>query len=129
MHCHLAFLNLSGFVYEAARRRGIEPSSSPRHAAQTFEWVIHSQQCPTTLSKKLCHCEADATGIIGELFGTNTRLIGKDELGAVLDDIRVRALKEGIDLNSQQVKEQLDEVKKAVRAHNASLQCQRRRSR
>lgn len=120
-HCRVAFIDLSAWVYRECRERGIEPSKDPNLAAQTFTWVVNSGYRPQKLSRQLCFCDENPTGIVGRWFRTNSRLIDKGELEAACDQIRLYALKDGLDPDCKEADDAVKELRAEVKKHNAAL--------
>ncbi len=120
-HCNHSFYNASHWVYNVCRPKGIEPSDTPKEACVTFEWIANSKRCPKKLKSQLCRCDENPTGIIGAWFKTNSKVIDKYDLDLACDDIRFRALKDGLDPSGSDCKETIKELRKAVKEHNQKI--------
>jgi hypothetical protein len=118
-HCRGGHVD-SHFVYDVCRPRGIDPAISPKEAAQTFEWTVNSNP-PKNLANHLCNCDESPTGMVGEWFRTNSRIIENYELDLACDQIRLYALKDGLDPYGKDCRAVIRELKQSVRAHNRSL--------
>jgi len=120
-HCHLCYTGLSSFVYDICRPKGIEPPEKPREAAQTFEWVVNSKGCPKKLRQNLCNCDENPIGLVGQWFRTNSRKIDKYELESACDQIRLYAIKDGIDPYDSEAHRAVKDLKSEVKKHNAKF--------
>lgn len=110
------------WVYRECRERGIEPSTDPKLASQTFAWVANSEKHrPKKLSRQLCLCDENPTGIVGSWFRTNSRLIDKSELESACDQIRLYALKDGLNPDCKEADDAIKELRSEVKKHNGAL--------
>lgn len=120
-HCKTWLADLSSWVYQICRERGVEPSVQPKQASQTFEWVVNSDACPKKLKRQLCLCDENPTGLIGSWFKTNTRQIESYELESACAQIQLYAIKDGLDPDSSECLTAIRELRRAVKVHNKAI--------
>jgi hypothetical protein len=61
-------------------------------------------------------------GIIGSWFRTNTRIVDDYDLNAACDQIRLYAIKDGVDPDGRDSLTAVKELRDAVKEHNKSIQ-------
>ena len=120
-HCRQSFLDLGSCMYSERENGAPNPATNPKQAAQEFVWKINAGNIPKSAKRKLCYCDESPTGLVGEWFRTNSRKIDKWELDAACDQIRLYALKDGLDPFGKNAKQAIKELVSAVKEHNANL--------
>ena len=129
-HCRTSFLDLSHYLYDIRNGGGINPETNPQQAAQEFSWFINSNEnhhpflldrTVKRLRNVVCNCDEKPTGLVGQWFRTNSRVIEKHELDSALDQLRLYGLKDEGDCDSKNVRDAIKNLKNAVKDHNKSI--------
>ena len=80
-----------------------------------IEKLIHWHHCGKD------HCDEKPTGQVGSWFHTNTRKVSNYDLELACDQIRLYAIKDGLDPDSNEVRNEIRELENAVRMHNKAV--------
>ena len=114
---------------KVSRAKTDEPRRDLRAAVQEFVWRIsagdtnlfNKGKTGKKLDQQLCHCDEKPTGQVGSWFHTNTRKVSNYDLELACDQIRLYAIKDGLDPDSNEVRNEIRELENAVRMHNKAV--------